>query len=253
VAAKSNVTSIQALRDHQVGDPHALPDDRARLLWVLAAADALDPKGAYLAAAEAAAALRDLHRVDIPRQRAATLMEAARRDGQVAVQRRGRVRRYRIMKPGLDVLQMQTPGALYIDPEKALTEIRRFEDLLGSLTGSLCVCDPYLENKTLDYVAAMRAATEVRLLTGNILREPLLRRDLAAFRREHKLPLDIRVAPTGKLHDRYLIHDQGMVLIGTSLNGFAKKQSFVVNVGFDIRAATMVAFDRLWSQSASFG
>lgn len=43
------------------------------------------------------------------------------------------------------------------------------------------------------------------------------------------------MAAHGVLHDRYAIHDDGMLLFGTSLNGLGLKQTFVVALGQDIR------------------
>jgi len=56
------------------------------------------------------------------------------------------------------------------------------------------------------------------------------------------------------LHDRYryILHEEGMLLLGTSLNGFAKKQSFVVSLGSDIKSATETAFNRMWASATKF-
>jgi hypothetical protein len=88
--------------------------------------------------------------------------------------------------------------------------------------------------------------------TSNILKESKLRRDLAAYDKEHTSKIEVRVSPNGVLHDRYILHEEGMLLLGTSLNGFAKKQSFLVSLGPDIRAATETAFNRVWASATKF-
>jgi hypothetical protein len=126
------------------------------------------------------------------------------------------------------------------------------EEILASLKGDLKICDPYIENKTIDFIAECGSASSIRLLTSNVLKETKLRRDFAAYDKEYTSMLEIRISPNGALHDRYILHADGMLLMGTSLNGFAKKQSFLVSLGPDIRAATEAAFDRVWASATKF-
>jgi hypothetical protein len=44
---------------------------------------------------------------------------------------------------------------------------------------------------------------------------------------------------------------KGFLLIGTSLNGLGKKQTFVAEVGPDIAAVVGTAFDALWKLATS--
>ncbi len=62
----------------------------------------------------------------------------------------------------------------------------------------------------------------------------------------------VRIGPAGHLHDRYVIHDDGMMIVGTSLNSIGLKQSFVVTVGDDIRAMVVGAFDDAWNRGTTF-
>ncbi len=49
-----------------------------------------------------------------------------------------------------------------------------------------------------------------------------------------------------------MIHDDGMMIVGTSLNSIGLKQSFVVTVGDDIRAMVVGAFDDAWNRGTTF-
>jgi hypothetical protein len=156
------------------------------------------------------------------------------------------------MKEGIEELGPASLSSFYVDPERALTEIRRMEEILATLKGDIKICDPYLENKTIDFLAECRSSSSIKLLTSNVLKESKLRRDLAAYDKEHASKIEIRISPNGVLHDRYIIHQEGMLLLGTSLNGFAKKQSFLVSLGPDIRDAMEAAFNRMWGSSRKF-
>jgi hypothetical protein len=107
------------------------------------------------------------------------------------------------------------------------------ELVLSKLKGGVKVCDPYIDNKTLDFHAECRTAADIGLLTANVYEGAKVRRDLAAFAKEHKTKIELRVAPAGLLHDRYIIHDSGML-------------------GEDIRAATLRAFDAVWAKASAF-
>ncbi len=85
----------------------------------------------------------------------------------------------------------------------------------------------------------------------NIGKLTAFQRDARAFNKEHGGILDVRVAPQKVLHDRYVIHDDGMALLGTSLNGLGLKQSFVVSLGEDLRSTALRAFDDVWSGGSS--
>lgn len=249
MSAKPHLARFPGLRVDR-STPHALADDRQRVLWVLATTRD-DPDLDYLTPAEVSDILCDLEGINVSRQRAAGLLQ---KESSAVVRRRrskGRAR-YKIMSAGIEELEPSGPTSMYVDPEHALTQIRKLEEILASLVGHLKVCDPYVENKTIDYIAECRKACSVKLLTANVLKETTLRRDLAAFAKQHGDKLEIRVAPAGLLHDRYILHDGGMLLLGTSLNGFAKKQSFIVPLGPDIKSATETAFNRVWATSKVF-
>jgi hypothetical protein len=237
-------------REAAFGDVHSL-EQRCQLLRTLAAVRHSEAYR-YLTPAEACDLLREEEGVVISRQRAANILERERATGTVARKRAGGRLRYAVMQAGLAELARDAQPSRFVDPANALDEIRRLEEALEELRGPVSICDPYLENKTLDYLAHLAGASGVRFLTANILGDSKLRRDLAAFRKQYAVPLDIRVAPTGILHDRYVIFPGGMWMLGTSLNGYAKKQSLFVSLGVDIRKATLKAFEATWSKANAY-
>lgn len=243
----SALSRFKELRDGTLGDPHQL-DDRLKILWVLSMVRD-DPSCAYLTPAEISEILRDIEGIDVSRQMVAAVLQSEK--GVVTRKKIGGKNYYKGMQKAHDELKKDAFASTYVDPERALSEIRKLEDLLRTFRGTLSICDPYVENKTLDYLAECTAADAINLLTVNVLKESKFRRDSTAFSKEHSMRLEIRVA-AGGLHDRYILHADGMLLLGTSLNGFAKKQSFLVSLGPDIRSATEGAFNRAWASAAKF-
>lgn len=246
---KPHVARFGEIKDSALGDAHNLSEDRLRVLWVLAATKD-DSELAYLTPAQISDILCDREGVDVPRQRAAGILQ--KEIGTVTRKRYQGRNKYKIMKKGIEEITPASLSSIYVNPELALTQIRRMEEILASLKGDLKVCDPYIENKTIDFLSECRSSSSIKLLTSNILKESKLRRDLVAYDKEHASKIEVRIASNGVLHDRYILHYDGMLLLGTSLNGFAKKQSFLVSLGPDIRAATEVAFNRVWASAAKF-
>ena len=155
---------------------------------------------------------------------------------------------YELMRTGEDAIGDGGPGALMVDPSNGLNAIRRLEEIFGGLTGPVRVCDPYVDNKTVDFLATMRSASEIRLLTHNVMGERSFRRDLSAAQRQLGIPFEVRVTSAAENHDRYVLADNESYLIGSSLNGFAKKRSFVTPLT-GLKGPVLDAFDRDWNRA----
>jgi hypothetical protein len=188
--------------------------------------------------------LRDTYKIALPRQKIQALLAAERRT--VARHKKAGVRAYQIMQAGVNEVAAAASTVVFVEPEQALNNIREIEETLAALQGALSVCDPYVDGRTLDFLATCGSATTIRLLTVNINKPNPFARDVTAFNKEHGGKLEVRVAAQKDLHDRYIIHDDGLLLLGTSLNGFGKKQTFVVALGPDIRGDVAAAFDSRW-------
>jgi hypothetical protein len=198
-----------------------------------------------LAPAEIATVCRDEMHINLTRQKVEGILK---RERKLVARRKVDGRwRYQIMQAGVDYVSKAGAGVLFVAPEQALTQIRAVQDLLGSLEGVLQICDPYLSPRSLDFIVQCAKASEIRVLTGQVRNKTSFLADLKAARSELGVPIEIRVATNGVLHDRYVIHDNGMVLIGTSLNGLGNKQSVVVVLGPDVRSMAMVAFNQTWA------
>lgn len=85
----------------------------------------------------------------------------------------------------------------------------------------------------------------------NINKPKPLKRAIEAYNSQYS-NLEIRVVQSRVLHDRYIIDDNNMFFIGQSFNGIGKKQTFIVNIGIDIRAQTLKSFNILWNSSPRF-
>jgi len=244
------VDQFKAMGDPGLPDINALADERLRSLWVLYAAKEQLARP-WLTAAEISLVLRDVYGIDVSRQRVQGILGAER--GTVARKTTNGRRFFQIMRIGIGEVTAAR-SVIFIDPDNALSRLREVQDMFGDLRGSIRICDPYVSSATIDMLTHLDKASDIRLLTMNIREkeQPRVRRDMKAFGAEHKMPLEIRIGPAGQLHDRYVIHRNGMMIVGTSLNSIGLKQSFVVTVGEDIRVIVTNAFDDAWSKGHTF-
>jgi hypothetical protein len=244
------VDQFRAMGDSELPNVHALEDDKLRSLWVLHVAK--EKLGtAWLTAAHISLVLRDAYGIDVSRQRIQALLGVEK--GTVARKTVKGRRLFQVMQRGSDQVTA-VRSIVFIEPDNALSRLRQVQEMFGELRGSIRICDPYVSSATIDMLTHLEIASCIKLLTMNIRNneQPRVRRDMKAFAAEHKIPLEIRFGPAGHLHDRYLIHDAGMMIVGTSLNSIGLKQSFVVTVGEDIRAIVLKAFDDAWSKGTTF-
>lgn len=220
-----------------------LQDARSQALWTLWVGK--DRVGeTTMTPDEISSVLRDAFGISVSRQK----IEAAlsKKQSAVARQRKNGLRAYQVMQAGIDELTAEAAVVIFVDPQQALSKIRETQAVLADLRGDLSVCDPYVDGRTLDLLADCKAATSIRLLTVNISKRTAFERDARAFKKEHGDILDVRVATQRVLHDRYIIHDDGMLFSGTSLNGLGLKQSILVSLGEDLRSTVLRAFNEVW-------
>jgi hypothetical protein len=237
------VQAFQAASLASLPDIGVISDERLQALWTLhvgqerASVEMMTPS-------EISLVLRDAFGVALSRQRIEAILSNEKQA--VAKRRKNGKRAYQVMKAGISEVEGVSAQVVLIEPERALSSLRATEGLLHSLAGDLKICDPYVDGRTLDLLGECSNADSVQLLTANVKKETTFKRDAKAFGKEHGSALEVRVAPSGVLHDRYVIHVAGMLLFGTSLNGIGFKQSFVVALGEDIRASVLMSFDSYW-------
>jgi hypothetical protein len=152
---------------------------------------------------------------------------------------------FTITNPGQEQVSSGNNPILFVNPVKAVQAVLDLHGFFATLKGSVRICDPYFDSRTLQHLEACTSATAIRLLTWNISDTPTLRLALAALSATKQV--EVRKPPSDILHDRYIIDDNTMLIMGTSLNSFGKRQSFVIKAGQDIRSALLANFNQIWT------
>ncbi len=159
--------------------------------------------------------------------------------------------RFGILRAGENRVAVPPSSILFVDPSKAVQAVLDLHGLLSNSRGVVRICDPYFDNVSLQHLDACSSASEIRVLTRNIKDNGALRALHSAFGTQGRT-VNIRVVGANVLHDRYILDDSGMKILGTSLNGFGKKQCFVIAAGSDMKNAMLSVFDGHWSGATAW-
>lgn len=192
--------------------------------------------------------LLDKSGVDIHWRTIDSLLAANRQ----VVSRRKRLARweYKLLQSGREMVSTDET-VTFVNPTSALQSTVKLHDMLRQLNGQLSVCDPYFDHLTLEHLEACGKGRRIRLLTQKVNGSGPLRRVFDAANLSGYC-FEVRIACGKVLHDRYVIDERAMLLLGGSLNGFGKKQSFVVQVGTDVRKTVLDVFDFEWAKGTSW-
>lgn len=168
---------------------------------------------------------------------------------------------FEIMKNGKDYLishMKETPVDLfYFEPgNKYKSQKILSEDIFSQLKGELKIVDPYCDKRTLD-ILENAGTNNVKFLTQlkNIhdgRKKRSFIREVRAFQSAYP-NFEFKDYQNNDIHDRYIISDDSIVIVGYSLKDFGKKETFAVilDKNMDIHNQLIKNFDDKWNNSSS--
>lgn len=163
-------------------------------------------------------------------------------------------KKFKIMEKGRKDLyfsSVDNPSAFYIEPGKPFSGKQiLFDEILSQIRNKAWICDPHIGVRLLDILHKLEGSVAILIMTINIHGKSKFLRELKEFKREHP-QTQVRVAPAGELHDRYIISDSSMWLVGHSLKDLGLKETFVIELGEGIRSSMEVVFEERWKASSA--
>lgn len=166
---------------------------------------------------------------------------------------------YRLMTQGRrDVEQLLAKDSLSvvrIEGGKPHTARQHLGELLAQLTGIIRICDPYYGQRTLETLDYLSRATSIRFLTSRTNESGLkVRGAFNDFAKERKNVEFGVLNPPNDLHDRYVLAEDSLLLVGHGLKDIGGKESFVVridrNLAPDLLDTLIASFDARWPTAA---
>jgi hypothetical protein len=142
---------------------------------------------------------------------------------------------------------------IYISGGKPYSDHRTIENILERLTGEVRICETYFGKGTLDLLRSVPNNCVVRVLVVNITDISL--KDVKRFNDERK-GIEFRQFTRGTLHDRYIVDDTGLLILGHGLKDIGKRESFVIRLEKslfpDIYTDISTIYDERWNQATIF-
>jgi hypothetical protein len=167
---------------------------------------------------------------------------------------------FEIMKLGKDhLLSLVKEGSVevfYFEPGKKYSAKRALSKvILEELRGKLQIVDPYCGERTLDILRDVRNKNiEFMTRVENINEKERTKflRDLQDFKSEYKM-IEFRNYPNTDIHDRYVISENSLIILGHSLKDLGSKESFAIILNKETSKNTVEAlienFNRRWKQA----
>lgn len=227
-------------------------------LWVLfVAKEKLDTK--RLSIEQIIEVAREAMEVNIDRS---SLLQAFRGAGSMLhATSVGLLTYYEIMRPGKDRLtkaeQAGSVSVFYFEPGKKFSSKRTLsQSIIRELEGQIKAVDPYPGVRVLDIMKdvvdrPVEFLTRIENLKKDGEREAFLR-ELKDFESEHA-NIEFRTYPNEDIHDRYVISENRLVLLGHSIKDLGGKESFAIVLNAEasrnVTSALTEAFNRRWKVS----
>jgi len=129
---------------------------------------------------------------------------------------------------------LSTGDVLFFTGKESWTDPNRnFPKLIDLLKGDLCIVDPFYGNGTFYVLDKFGKSRKIRFLScqlGSIEQKNPTKFDidLKRFRKEFKNIEMRKYDKPNELHDRYIIADNALIIVGHGIKDLADKESFVV-------------------------
>ena len=240
-------------------DFYSLNKTLDKSLWILwVCKEKLDLK--KLSSSQISHIIKEVKELSIDKKKISNAFNRA--GNRIHTHRDNKILYYEIMKPGKDYLislsNLKSINLLYFEPEKRFTSKRQLiKNILNNLKGILKFTDPYIDIRTLDILKDLKNS-DIRVLSKlTNLKEPQrsrFLRELKDFLKENG-NFKFRNYTKKDLHDRYIISQDSIILIGHSIKDLGAKESFAVvldkETNHDIYKVLDSNFDERWNLSNS--
>ena len=164
------------------------------------------------------------------------------------LKRRGKKGNYKYFQKEPSRGNSEELDVIYFESGKPRTSRKKFVELLQCLKGTIKICDPYINEDSLEALEKIKDS-KIRFLTSGFKQNIKVSiKDLQDFKAENS-NIEIKGINSDCLHDRYILTDKVLYLLG---HGFSirKKESFVIvlpeKIAGDLIQSLSSTFDIRW-------
>jgi hypothetical protein len=136
------------------------------------------------------------------------------------------------------------------------TARRQLSDMLAELKGTVRICDPYYGVRTLESLDHLPNGCGVRFLTAKTSESAQkIQGTFRDFTKERP-NTEFRIAANpSDLHDRYVLTDDSLLILGHGLKDIGGKESFMIRLGQDLAPDLLhdltTSFDARWQRASA--
>jgi hypothetical protein len=147
------------------------------------------------------------------------------------------------------------PMMVFIQAGKPWTAHLQLDKIFENVTGEIRICDPYYGKKSLLSLDLLKHCKPIKFLTSkpDSSESQTIKSALEAWKKENGDVVEFRKASGRDLHDRFIISQHELILLGHGLKDVGTKDSFIVRVSRDL-AGDMIdtvreSFDDKWEKA----
>ena len=161
-------------------------------------------------------------------------------------------RGYKFVAPLIATLSPNdAPLVMFVEAGKPRTAHLYLEKIFEALSGEIRICDPYYGRKSLYPLDSLMHCKPIKFLTRNpeASESQTLPTALQTWKQQHG-DIEFRRHTGRDLHDRFVLSDDELILLGHGLKDVGTKDSFIIRVGRDL-AGDLIdtvhdSFDAKW-------
>jgi len=148
-------------------------------------------------------------------------------------------------------LQSNGLSVFFVESGKPRTAHLDIRELLKNLNGTVRICDPYYGTASLYRLDLLKQCKEILFLTSkpDSKEKEFISKAISEFKKEHGSFL-FKKTNSKTLHDRFILSDSEIILLGHGLKDIGNKESFVVrlpkSLAGDIIDQVKISFDEKW-------
>jgi hypothetical protein len=130
-----------------------------------------------------------------------------------------------------------------------------FAELANELKGRICVLDKFYGVGTLGILHHFKHAKSIDFLTAKTNESAaVFKKEVEIFKKEFPA-LEVRIYPNQhELHDRYILTQNAVLIVGHGIKDLGTKESFVLllkgEIAADMRETLLEKFNERWNRSA---
>lgn len=165
---------------------------------------------------------------------------------------------YKIMTKGKNeidnLLSRSKLSVIRIEKNQPRTARLELKETLAALQGEVRICDPYYGIRTLDVLDYIPSKCTIKFLsvnpTDNVRK---LAGAIKDFKKERPKSAFRIADKTAGLHDRFVITQTNLIILGHGLKDIGGRESFIINLDRslvpDLVDATIRSFDQHWDNA----